>query len=222
MDSTFFRIIIAISGLLFIAGLVLWDWLHDRMLKKTEALIRQQRQDEFNEEDSLPPPSKAEPLILPSMTAERSHGEAVEEIKSSSVVIEKSIPKLIQVSVVAQRGELFDGTELLKFLAELGLSQGEMGIYHRHFNPQNNDRFSLANLLEPGTFPIDKQQPFSTPGLIIFMEVERQDAPLIVFDEMILTGKKLADKLSGLLLDKHHQPLNEETLPEIREQLTKK
>ncbi len=222
MDSNFFRIVIAISGLLLIAGLVLWDWLHDKALKKTEALIRQQRQDEFNEVDSLPMPTTKEALILPSMTAERSHGVTAKESKNNTIVTEKSIPKLIQISVVAQRGEQFDGVELLKLLAELGLSQGEMGIYHRHFNPENNDRFSLANLVEPGTFPIDQQQSFSTPGLVIFMEVALQDDPLIVFDEMILTGKKLTEELSGLLLDKSHQPLNEETLPEIREQLIKK
>jgi len=226
MDSNFFRIVVAISGLFLIAGLLLWDWLHKRALKKTEALLRQQRQQEFAEEpielEQMKMESsgeKAEMLELPSMTASRSTAEIPEKVPLTTQPVTKSAPSVIQISVIAANNGQFDGNELRLALESLGLARGEMGIYHRHFDPQNSDRFSVASLIEPGTFPEDRKQSFETPGIVLFLEVNEQSDPLVVFDELVQTASSLTKKLDGILLNEKHQPLAEESLSETRKLL---
>ncbi len=221
MDSTFFRVVIAVSGLLLIAGLFLWEWLQKRALKKTEEVVREQRKQEFAGEEPLElermnVEENSEELVLPSITASRATPETIETGEKLPPKETKPIPNVIQVSVIASNKEQFDGVKLLQVLEELGLALGEMGIYHRHFDPQNNDRFSAANLVEPGTFPSDREQPFSTPGIVLFLELSEQINPLIVFDELVLTANRLKEKLNGVLLNEKHQPLEEETLLDIR------
>jgi cell division protein ZipA len=227
MDSTFFRVVIAISGLLLIGGLFMWEWLHKRALKKTEEVVRQQRQQQLAGEEpfeleQMNVEKNSEELELPSITASRSTPEVIEDNGPAPHSETNSIPNVIQVSVVAANNEQFNGNELLDALETLGLALGEMGIYHRHFDPLNDNRFSAANLVEPGIFPSDKEKTFSTPGIVLFLELSEQNNPLVVFDELVQTANHLADRLNGILLDGKHQALAEETLLELRKLIATK
>lgn len=199
----------------------MWEWLHKRALKKTEEIARQQRQRELSGEEpfeleQMNVEKNSEELELPSITASRPTAEVIESNDPSPHSETKPIPNVIQVSVVAANKEQFDGNELLATLDALGLALGEMGIYHRHFDPQNDDRFSVANLVEPGTFPSNREEAFSTPGIVLFLELSEQNNPLVVFDELVQTADQLADRLDAILLDEKHQPLAKETLLETR------
>jgi cell division protein ZipA len=59
----------------------------------------------------------------------------------------------------------------------------------------------MANMVKPGTFPFDAMEDFSTPGLMLFAQLEGDTEDLTILDEMTATARKLANVLGGDVLD---------------------
>lgn len=128
-------------------------------------------------------------------------------------------PFLIQVSVVARRGDFFSGAELRDALLDLGLVHGEMDIFHRYDRNFREPLFSVASLVHPGTFPIDEMEDFRCPGVVLFFQPSKVSDPLAVFDDLFETSRDLAEKLDGEEWDESRRPLTEEKIRELRDQL---
>ncbi|NBC47753.1 MAG: hypothetical protein GVY22_07155 [Gammaproteobacteria bacterium] len=108
---------------------------------------------------------------------------------------------LVQLFVVAE-DQLFDGAAVEAAAERQHLVPGEMAIYHRRSleGPGAPARFSMANLVEPGTFPFDSMEAFSTPGLALFAQFAGRPSDLMVYDELVQTARALADELEGEVL----------------------
>ncbi|MBK1707031.1 cell division protein ZipA C-terminal FtsZ-binding domain-containing protein [Halochromatium glycolicum] len=108
---------------------------------------------------------------------------------------------LVQLFVVAD-GQPFDGAAVEAAAEQQHLAPGEMAIYHRRSleGPHAQARFSMANLVEPGTFPFDAMETFSTPGLALFAQFAGRPSDLMVYDELVQTARALADELGGEVL----------------------
>jgi cell division protein ZipA len=128
-------------------------------------------------------------------------------------------PFLIQVSVVARDGDYFDGIALRDALEELRLMHGDMGIYHRYGRDSRAPLFSVASLVEPGTFPINDMAGFECPGVVLFFQPPQADDPLAVFDDLVSTCHELAMRLNGVEWDDKRQPLTYEKIARIRSRL---
>lgn len=109
-----------------------------------------------------------------------------------------SEPLLVQLFVVAV-DDPFDGTAVQSAVERQHLTPGEMAIYHRLMgeSPASHAQFSMANLVEPGTFPFDAMDSFATPGLALFAQFDGRTSDLMVYDELIRTARELADELAG-------------------------
>ena len=132
-----------------------------------------------------------------------------------------SLPtKILQLNVVPRQG-MFRGDDILCVVAELGLEFGEMNIYHRYDSTSNDDRpvFNLANMLEPGTFPIDDMEEFTTPGLTLFAMLPGPKDGLSTFSELLFTAERLATLLDGELQDNTHSVLSKQTIEHMREEI---
>jgi cell division protein ZipA len=116
-------------------------------------------------------------------------------------------PFLIQISVVAGRGRFFDGQDLRDALLDQDLVYGEMGIFHRYDHQFREPLFSVASLVEPGTFPVDDMESFQCPGVVLFFQTARVSDPLIVYDDLVHTCHELAVRLGGIEWDENRQPL---------------
>jgi hypothetical protein len=88
---------------------------------------------------------------------------APEPVTPHPVDEEGGAPFLIQVSVVAGPGRTFSGQELKQALLDADLLYGDMGIFHRYDHDLTRSLFSVASLVEPGTFPIDDIGALSLP-----------------------------------------------------------
>ena len=128
-------------------------------------------------------------------------------------------PFLIQLSVVAAEDGYFNGEDLRDALVELDLIYGDMGIYHRYDREYREPLFSVASLVEPGTFPIEDMESFECPGVVLFFQPTQVADPLAVFDDLIATCHDLAGKLDGVEWDERREPLTEDKIALMRERL---
>lgn len=125
-------------------------------------------------------------------------------------------PFLIQISVVAGPGRFFDGLELKQSLLDADLLFGEMGIFHRFDREYKQSLFSVASLVEPGTFPIEEMEDFECPGIVLFFQTARVSNPLQVYDDLVETSRELASRLHGVQWDESRQPLTAGKISHMR------
>lgn len=129
---------------------------------------------------------------------------------------EGGAPFLIQVSVVAGPGRTFSGPELKQALLDADLLYGDMGIFHRYDHDLTRSLFSVASLVEPGTFPIDDMEHFDCPGIVLFFQTARVSNPLGIYDDLVNTSRELAHCLHGIQWDENRQPLSATKIAHMR------
>lgn len=243
MDRDTVRMILLVIGVIVIAGVYVWgrykqrllDFVHRRgefdelgIEPMSEAELATYRQEpvetvrvidrreprisepDLDEEDDFeldePKPAPAAPSAS---TA------AQEPVKSAAL----GAPFLIQISVIAGLGKAFQGEELRDALVDLELVHGDMGIFHRYDRDYREPLFSVASLVEPGTFPVDDIEDFETPGVVLFFQPGRVADPLAVYDDLITTGHDLATRMNGIEWDDARKPLSREKIAHMRDLL---
>ena len=125
-------------------------------------------------------------------------------------------PFLIQISVVAGPGRFFHGPDLKQALLDVDLLFGDMGIFHRYNRELTQTLFSVASLVEPGTFPIDDMDDFECPGIVLFFQTARVSDPLDIYDDLVNTSRELAQRLHGIQWDETRQPLSASKIAHMR------
>lgn len=126
--------------------------------------------------------------------------------------------KILALRVVAPRPSRFDGGKLADVLREAGLTHGQYDIFHR-LDSQGRPLFSLASLVEPGTFDPETMAQAAYPGVALFSVMPGPQPPLQTFDQMVKAARLLAAQLDGSLLDEAGAPLNERGIEDLREKI---
>lgn len=147
---------------------------------------------------------------MPSMSASK---ETASDTTKSTEPITNIEPQVIVLSVVMPQGETMSGAALLPTLLTLGLKYGEMNIFHRHHDNAGNGQvtFSLANMMNPGTFELDDIENFSTQGVTLFMTLPNTGDAFEVFEQMLNAAKQLAVEFRGQLLDDKRSVMTKQT-----------
>ena len=241
MDSQTLRLLLAIVGVLVIAGVYVWG-VYKRKL--VDFINQRGEYDELEPEGEPPPPVEdvSKPAKLgyysgraakkdadPPLTLNQPDSEHKVTEKPKPVAVEPvrkeqpptaplGAPFLIQISVVT-RGGCFNGLQLRDALDDLRLIYGDMGIYHRYDREYRVPLFSVASLVEPGTFPIKDMENFECPGVVLFFQPPQVDDPLLVFDDLVATCHELAIRLGGVEWDEKRQPLTLEKIAQMRGRL---
>ncbi len=112
-------------------------------------------------------------------------------------------PQIIILSVVMPANQLMSGAVLLPSLLTLGMKYGEMDIFHRHQDNAGNGgiSFSLANMLNPGSFDLDAMETFATQGVSLFMALPNAVDAFAAFEQMLAAAKQLAAEFNAQILD---------------------
>ena len=146
--------------------------------------------------------------------------ERVTEPKQAATQLE---PQVIILSVVMPANQQMLGAVLLPSLLTLGLKYGEMNIFHRHEDNAGNGKvtFSLANIMNPGSFDLDSMESFATRGVSLFMTLPNAGDPFYVFEQMLNAAKQLAQEFNAQVLDDKRNVMTKQTeqhyLSKIRE-----
>jgi len=122
------------------------------------------------------------------------------------------------VFLVAGGGERLVGSRLQELFSRYGLRHGEMGIFHLH-DPEGYIQFSVANLVEPGSFDPATMDTLSTPGVALFVRLPGPPSAEIAFDRMIRIARGMAEELEGRLLDQRQSTLTRQTEQHLRDQM---
>ena len=131
--------------------------------------------------------------------------------------------EVIVLSVVMPQGQLMSGAALLPSLLTLGMKYGDMNIFHRHQDNAGNGKvtFSLANMMNPGTFDLDNMENFATQGVSMFMTLPNAGDPFEVYEQMLAAAKQLAQEFNAQILDDKRSVMTKQTeqhyLSKIRE-----
>jgi cell division protein ZipA len=134
----------------------------------------------------------------------------------------RRVDRVVTIYVVAPTENEFIGSDLLSAFAIVDLRHGEMGIFHHYGTGHLYDRnplFSVANILEPGTFPMAVMEGFTTPGLALFLCLPCRLDPGMVFELMLNTAQRLAERLQGEVLDDVREPLSAAGIEHLRRSL---
>ena len=122
-------------------------------------------------------------------------------------------PEVMVLSVVMPENQVISGAALLPCLLTLGMKYGEMNIFHRHQDNAGNGKvtFSLANMMNPGTFDLDAMESFATQGVSLFMTLPNAGDPFEVFEQMLAAAKHLAQEFNAQLLDDKRSVMTKQT-----------
>lgn len=122
-------------------------------------------------------------------------------------------PEVLVVSIVMPEGQVISGAALLPSLLTLGLRYGEMNIFHRHEDSAGNGKvtFSLANMMNPGTFDLDALETFTTRGLTLFMTLPNAGDAFEVFEHMLGAAKQISVEFGAQLLDDKRSVMTKQT-----------
>ena len=125
------------------------------------------------------------------------------------------------VNVLAKGGAAFKGPDLLQLLLACDLRFGEMNIFHRYekANGKGPIQFSVANLVEPGSFDLDNIDEFSTPGVTFFLTLPGPDKPVTAFNYLIETAQVLVRHLHAELRDDAHSVMTAQTIEHFRQRI---
>ena len=161
--------------------------------------------------------------IVEPLAAEPTHLEpAVEPVIAQPVApVTKTWQDVYVISLVAKPNQTIAGTDLMRAVTEVGFTFGEMDIFHRYqgSSSQGEALFSLANMVNPGTFTPDAMSEFTTPGVSIFMQLPKPGMAKNNFNLMIQAASNMAEDLDAVLLDGKRQALGLDYLVRCRSQL---
>ncbi len=128
--------------------------------------------------------------------------------------------KIVTLRLVARNGGAFRGDELILTMRGIGLRHGKFGVFHR-FDGSDADKtiFSVASLVEPGSFDLAKIKEQKIPGISLFLVLPGPVDGVEAFDLMMVAARALAQTLDGELLDESGSTLSIQRERYMREEI---
>ena len=143
---------------------------------------------------------------------------ALVEERSNNVPV---VEQVISILVTAKDTQGFYGSQLLKLVEACGLVHGEMDIFHRFEDGLRlgKTQFSMANMMEPGTFNLKEMEHLHSPGVVFFLGLPTAQDSMQAFDYMLETAQCLATNLGGEVLDEQRSVMRPQTIEHCRQQI---
>ena len=126
--------------------------------------------------------------------------------------------EIIYLNLKSRDGEI-EGADLIRAMQKYNMTHGDMNIFHRLTEGSKQPLFSVANMIEPGSFDLDTLATMKTPGITLFLQLPTAIDGLQAFDDFVHTAERLAVELGGQLQDQKHCVITHQALMQIRENI---
>jgi cell division protein ZipA len=126
--------------------------------------------------------------------------------------------KLIVIHVASRHGSMA-GPAIEQACAAADLELGDMSIYHRRDAATGQVLFSVASMVEPGSFPRDGMAQFRTPGLVLFSQLPGAREGTEIYEAMLEAAAGLATRLQAEVQDEHRNKLTRQMQDHMRESI---
>jgi len=140
-------------------------------------------------------------------------------VQPAKVAIE---PLVIVLHVRAIQQQGFNGRDIKNAMTQLDLEYGEMNIFHHYGLERGVSRqavFSIANMLEPGSFENLESRDFNTLGLVLFMQLPGSLGGRVAFELMLNHAQRLAALLQAHLEYDQNKRLDAKWTDHLRQQI---
>lgn len=129
--------------------------------------------------------------------------------------------EVVVMNILAKNNQGFCGEKLLNALRACHFEYGKQKIFHQYLdgNSSQPPLFSVASLMEPGTFTPENMDLESFKGIVLLMVLPTSIDSLAAFDKMLSSAKQLAEFLDGELNDRNRKPFTEQSIAEYRQRL---
>lgn len=126
---------------------------------------------------------------------------------------------VVTVRILPQPGAVFPAEDLILALRAAGLRHGKFKIFHCMAEDDSRIRFSVASLVEPGSFDLNNLADTEYRGISMFMVLPAPEDGVILFDEMMATARAIAREVDGRLLDEQGGALSMQRERYMREEV---
>lgn len=154
---------------------------------------------------------------IPAEFVKPSFGIPREELGKSPGVSSgvKRDPEIFVITVMTA-GQEFSMVELNQALLGVGLKFSEKAFYVKQDN-MGNEIIKVANLLEPGYFPTDNLEHYTTPGVAMILELPTSVRAPAAMHDLIMMARKVSQRLEGRLYNMERQLIKESDLQSMRD-----
>lgn len=129
------------------------------------------------------------------------------------------VEELLVIHVLAPKGKVFAGEDLVGALRAQGLRYGDMSIFHRVDPATKAHLYSVANVLEPGTFDLSDLNHMRSPGMSFFLQLPGPDDASAAFADMLQATRNVAVALGGEQRDEQMSMLTGQATEHMRQRI---
>ena len=119
--------------------------------------------------------------------------------------------------ISAEQDRPYAGYELMQTILSSDMRYGDHSIFYRYENKMAKGKvlFSLASAVAPGTFDLPNMGGFSTPALVLYLDLAKVSNRKEVFELMMGVADNITADLGGVVLDENKEKLTRESLREL-------
>jgi cell division protein ZipA len=121
----------------------------------------------------------------------------------------------LRLSFTPQRVE---GAKLLENLQSESLQHGKYQVFHRQ-HADGASIFSVASMVEPGTFELEKMGETFYSGITLFAQLPAPVPGMHALNELVACARRLQQSLGGTLQDERGVPLTVHRIERMRQEV---
>jgi cell division protein ZipA len=177
--------------------------------------------DDVEHEESVYAESATGEEIADELDQKRTATLAIEPEEQEAHPEEFEHSEILVLNVAARDGRVFSGDDLLRVLITSGLKFGDMNIFHKRLSKEHQGTvvFSVANMLNPGTFDLNNMDDFTTLGISFFLALPTPINNLDAFEKMLDVAQEIRATLGGDLKDDHRNAMTGQTIEHYRQRI---
>jgi cell division protein ZipA len=119
---------------------------------------------------------------------------------------------------LAMAPQRIEGAKLLESLLAESLQHGKYNIFHR-LHADGSIIFSVASMVEPGAFDLEKMGETLYPGMTMFTQLPGPVPGMHALNELIACARRLQANLGGTLQDERGVPLTVHRIERMRQEV---